>query len=357
MENSPVQPVRVSSPSRIHCGLFSVGAPDAAGKSTFGGMGIMVEAPRTVVSIEPAAQLAIETASTVGHDASAELCHTVHNVVRLWLARYGSHCEEFSQRGLNAARLLQVEDLPVRIMLEQVPPRHCGFGSGTQLALSVSAALFHGLNQPLAAPEEIAPVVGRGNRSAIGTHGFFSGGLLIDRGKQPDSGLAPLDFRIDFPEHWPILLVVNRNARGAHGADEKAAFRRLPPTPEADRRDSIRLVRDEVVPALTSLDYERFASAVFEFGYRSGMLFQSVQGGPYNGPEIENTIRLIRETGIHATGQSSWGPAVFAVTPDMESAGRLASQLRENVSASTEVIVTRADNSGVRINAKPEFPA
>ncbi|MEM7456176.1 MAG: hypothetical protein AAF456_17655 [Planctomycetota bacterium] len=54
------------------------------------------------------------------------------------------------------------------------------------------------------------------------------------------------------------------------------------------------------------------------------------------------------ESGVAATGQSSWGPTVFAVTRDEESAEELAVQLTSRGN-NTSAFVTTADNRGVRI--------
>ncbi|MEM7454817.1 MAG: hypothetical protein AAF456_10755, partial [Planctomycetota bacterium] len=255
MDVTEVQHVTVSAPSRIPCGLFSTSNDDGP---SFGGMGVMLRSPRTEISITPSSQFEVSRGSAIVNDqVFAELRSTITTIVDRWLQRYGSIVD---------IRDRQLDDFPVRVTVNSIPDRHYGFGSGTQIALSVAAALFGCAGQPLAAPEEIAPVVERGRRSAIGTYGFFTGGLLIDQGKVPGQSLAPLDFQIAFPEEWPIFIAYERTRRVVSGLKEKAAFERLEPTPDHEREHSISIVRDRIVPAITSRDYDRFAAGLYEFG-------------------------------------------------------------------------------------------
>jgi predicted sugar kinase len=49
-------------------------------------------------------------------------------------------------------------------------------------------------------------------------------------------------------------------------------------------------------------------------------VFAPVQGGTYAGPRVAALVEFIRAQGIAGVGQSSWGPAVFAVVADEERA-------------------------------------
>ena len=100
--------------------------------------------------------------------------------VVLSVAAHGLTAGPLAARALEFARALGT---PHRITVEEAPPEHSGFGTGTQLALAVGRAVS---SLPT---EEVARVTGRGRRSAIGTHGFATGGLLADGGRK--DGIAP----------------------------------------------------------------------------------------------------------------------------------------------------------------------
>jgi len=59
---------------------------------------------------------------------------------------------------------------------------------------------------------------------------------------------------------------------------------------------------------------------------------------------------FVRRQGVPGVGQSSWGPAVFAVTPDQDQAEELADRVRQNFRMGpAEVFVTRASNRGATL--------
>ena len=130
-------------------------------------------------------------------------------------------------------------------MHQQIPP-HAGLGSGTQLGLSVAAALsaWHGL--PNQTPQELALSVHRGLRSAVGTYGFVFGGLLVEQGKLPGEPISPLDCRIDLPEAWRFVLARPRSLVGLAGEDEAQAFDSLPEVPSAVTEELIVEARERV---------------------------------------------------------------------------------------------------------------
>ena len=159
----------------------------------------MVQGPRTTITAETSDQFSLvdQTADSIGSDREA----AARRAVEKWLSHFG----ELLPSPLCSATAL--EDLRLTISILQACPRHNGLGSGTQLAITVALALEHHFGLPSAKPDEMAIATGRAGRSAIGTFGCFEGGFLVDRGKTPTENVAPIDLRVDFPEHWPIALV------------------------------------------------------------------------------------------------------------------------------------------------------
>ena len=323
--------VTISTPSRLHFGLFSIG--DAVARK-FGGVGLMIDAPRVVVTAESSDCFSVESAS---QDASNSLRKSIQN----WF-------ETFRVLLATETDVKSLEKLPVKLTIESIPQRHSGLGSGTQMAFAAALALTRLLELPMPSAEELSIAVDRGKRSGIGSHGFFRGGLLVDRGKLPGESLAPLDFQTSFPESWRIVTAIPNLAKGLSGQLELDAFGQLPDSTESQRTEMIELVRKKIIPGVTQSNYELFADGVFEFGHRSGMMFEKIQNGPYNGSTLEDLVRQIREFGVPATGQSSWGPCVFSVTRNDEEAQSLVKFLQTDIDIDCQLKIAKADNVGAR---------
>ena len=107
------------------------------------------------------------------------------------------------------------------------------------------------------------------------------------------------------------------------------------------------------MPGVVLSDYDTFADGVYEFGLRSGMMFAGIQNGAYNGPQIESLVNQIRNFGVNAVGQSSWGPCVFAITRDDSDARQLADFLQSEHGDECEIEITKADNQGAKTLIHP----
>ena len=53
---------------------------------------------------------------------------------------------------------------------------------------------------------EIARRVGRGERSAVGVHGFDRGELVVEGGKRPGEDVSPVLARLELPTAWRVVL-------------------------------------------------------------------------------------------------------------------------------------------------------
>ena len=327
--------VRVSAPSRIHFGLFSIGKQT---DREFGGAGLMLKSPRTTIELEPASRFEIRTSGETT-DTNEALTSKATEFATRWY----QHVES----------LLPVEKrdaagLPhCRINVLERPPQHAGFGSGTQFGLSIICGLNTLFEIGNPSIQETILMAGRARRSAIGSYGFFKGGFLVERGRATSDPVSPLDFQDPFPD-WPVVVAVARNQSKVFGQAEAQAFQNLPATP-ADQRDSITdRVREYLIPALMKKDFDSFSEEITNLGIASGRLFESIQGGVYNGEEVSRTVTAMREFGIQGTGQSSWGPAVFGLTQDMDQATALAQFLGDKF-PQHELFISTADNRGANV--------
>ncbi len=168
--------VEVIAPSRLHFGMWSFGDPR---QRQFGGVGAMIDRPGVRLRISPHHEWTVS-----GPSADRAL--------------------EFAHRFLASAESSTLPGAKIEVL--QAPAEHVGLGSGTQLALAVAAGL-HALSDAAPLPAaELARRVGRAYRSAIGTHGFQRGGLLVEAGKLADDQVSPPAVPQFIPPDRPITF-------------------------------------------------------------------------------------------------------------------------------------------------------
>ena len=301
--NDPAASVTISAPSRLHFGLLSFGN---VRERQYGGIGVALSAPRW--------QLQFERAMAFQVDGPAPLLAEHAARIRAFAARWAEY------HGVS---------LRARLVLQRAVAAHVGLGAGTQLALVVARGLRLLYGMGLGTASELAQSVGRGLRSAIGSHAFVAGGLIVDPGKLPEEPLAPLERRICLPAEWTFVLLRLKQQRGLSGHHEQRAFNQLPPIPAETTRRLRALISERLIPAAERGDCQGFGSAVYDYGLLAGHCFSAVQGGPFASPQLAAWVQRLRELGITGVGQTSWGPTLFALTPDTIAAEALAGHLEE----------------------------
>ncbi len=328
--------IRVRAPSRLHFGLLSLPSTEfwanlhgqeVLPPRRFGSVGLMVETPGVQLATQPA-----EAWSAEGPLAERALAYARRFVQTL------------------APEVVR----PQHLILEAVAPEHIGLGTGTQLGLAVAQALAEAFGLPGLNAVDLAQRVGRGVRSALGIHGFAQGGFLVEAGKGETETPGPLVARLPFPEPWRVVLVLPPWGPGLHGAAEVEAFAHLRSRSIAPAvTDRLcRLVLLGMLPALLEGDLPAFGEALYDFNARVGETFAPVQAGTYASRAVADVVIFVRQQGVRGVGQSSWGPAVFAVTADGEQADDLVRRIRGHAGlAETEVFVTQACTRG----AMPEL--
>jgi beta-RFAP synthase len=243
-----------------------------------------------------------------------------------------SRAQEFAMRYMLAKPLSERQ--PFAVLVERCAPEHIGLGVGTQLGLAVAKGLAMAGGQRESSATELAKLIGRGERSAIGVHGFEHGGLLVEAGKREGETISPLIERVALPSDWRVVLLTPARSSCWYGERERRAFA----CAAAGQPDQLRWLAQEVIlPTAAQGDLRRFGEAVYEFNRLAGEPFTRVQGGIYASAEIEELIHSLRQYGIAAVGQSSWGPTVFAIVEDSDRALSLALRYRERV----RVVVSR----------------
>lgn len=323
--------VIVSTGARLHFGLLAH-APLA--RRQFGGVGLMVERPGFRLTAE------------VGDCESAADDYAGPEAWRQRVLDVVRRC-----RDISTTRADGTTTVPgVCWSLPETIDHHVGLGSGTQLALAVARAFAALQGDTTLDATELARRAGRGLRSALGIHGFYEGGLIVEGGKRSTQQVSPAVARVAWPADWSLLLVRPRNVRGLCGAAEIQAFANLPPMPETVSAQLCQLTVLELLPAILERDFEACSEALFQFGHLVGEYFAPAQGGVYSSPQMTSLVNYLRATGVRGVGQSSWGPTAFVVCPDQQSAERLRAELLAKEWEDCEILCTSAKNAGAKVD-------
>jgi beta-RFAP synthase len=313
--------VRVEAPARLHMGMLDASGD---GPRRFGGLGVAVRRPATVVEAEAA----------VEPGGSGEL--TVEGPESQRARRVAERCRAALGDGPGA-----------RVRVLEAIPAHVGLGSGTKLALAVTAALS-ALAGRSPDPAAMARTAGRGARSAVGLWTFALGGLVVEGGVRRDvAEPAPLLMRHAMPDEWRCVLAIPAAEPGLSGGAEEAAFAGLRPDPGRAAQIA-QVVLTEFLPALVERDLGEFGAALTRLQRLVGDSFASAQGGTFH-PRAGALVEALLSHGAAGAGQSSWGPAVYGVVGSEEQGRELARRLEADVGAGGRAEVVRFDNRGARV--------
>jgi len=306
---APPTSVRIVTGSRLHFGLLDTHPP-------FGGVGVMIHSPVTEVVVTP---------------WEAFICDSSDSPRVLEIAKRIAASQ--SCGALPACRL----DIVRR------PPAHCGLGTGTQLSLAVAEAITMMLGWRSDPQMITCQYAGRGQRSAVGSHGYFRGGLIYEEAQAAET-LNPIQLRLSLPEEWRVAIFRPAGTQETiSGRTEAEQFAKLPPVSSARGETLRRMITESIIPAAQASDFEHFSQAVSRYNHASGELFAEVQGGPYHGPQVAALVRWLLDRGITGVGQSSWGPGVFAWFKSQQDWESFQPQLPTGVNV---VSVTQVRNQG-----------
>lgn len=283
---------RVTAGARVHFGFSNL---SLANERLYGGLGVALSEPRTVVEAEPADRVE-------------------------------------APGGFREATRRAVESLGVggaQVRVEERIPRHVGLGSGTQNALATYAAVAaaHGRAVGVRA---VAPSLGRGGRSGVGVAAFESGGFVLDAGHptwqfttdRPADGewtVPPVAARHDLPDDWRLVLVEPAAPDGRSGDHEDESMRSIVERADPDVADRIAavLVR-RLLPAASGGDLATFGAAAAEVSRLNGTWYTGEQGGVFRPPVGSVVEHLADEPVVTGAGQSSWGPTAFGITRESD---------------------------------------
>jgi len=312
--------VKVAATARLHLGFLDMNG--GLGRK-FGGLGLALDAPATRLTLAPAAHNGVEGPEKA---RAAQLLEKAQAA----LAPQARHA----------------------LTIHEAIPAHSGFGSGTQLALAIAAALRRLEDLPQDAAADAA-LMSRGARSGLGAGLFVTGGLVVDGGRGAETQTPPVIARANFPEEWRVILISDPKAVGLHGADEREAFVALPPSSAAESGELCRLVLMQALPALSERALAPFGAAVARIQEIVGDYFAPKQGGRrFTSAKVEDAVGRLTRAGATGGGQTSWGPTGFVFVESDAAAQRIVSAVdREARADGLAISIHKGLNHGATIDA------
>jgi len=310
--------VKIRTPARLHLGLIDMNGD--LGRM-FGGLGVCIDRPNVILEAKQSENFSIEGKEVELTNSIAQRFFSIYH---------------------------QQPKITIKVV-ETIPP-HVGLGSGTQLTLAVAVALAK-LTGVRASISELAVAMGRAKRTSVGTTIFQSGGFVVDGGKnQKTNGFPPLIYRQPFPKEWRFVVVIPNVKEGLSNSQENHAFQELTKMHSDDVGQICRLTMLKLLPALAEKDIESFGDALTKIQVLTGNHFAQAQGGTYSSPVAEKCIDFMKKAGAYGVGQSSWGPALYAIVKQQQANQihtKIKAYLRKSVGG--EVFIAKANNKGATI--------
>ena len=311
--------VLVKTPARLHLGLIDMNGD--LGRM-FGGLGVAIDHPNVIVEAERSKNFAVTGQETELAIVLAQRFFSTYHV-----------------------------QPKVHLNVVEAIPSHVGLGSGTQLSLAVAVALARLFNVKASIPE-LATAMGRARRTCVGTAIFQSGGFVVDGGKnlKHSEMFPPLIYRQPFPTEWRFVVAVPNLKKGLANSEETVAFDKLTKMPAQDVAQICRLIMLKLLPAIAEKDIESFGDALTKIQILTGNHFAQAQGGTYSSPAAAECVEFMKQTGAYGMGQSSWGPALYAIVKK-EQAKQALSKVKVHLSQGVggQVFIAKANNKGARI--------
>jgi beta-ribofuranosylaminobenzene 5'-phosphate synthase len=146
------------------------------------------------------------------------------------------------------------------------------------------------------------------------------------------------------PANWRFVVAVPEG-KGTHGEEEERSMRRVVGENEAIAEDVRREFVARVLPGAAGGNLSSFGAGVEEIDRLNGEWYSDSgeQGGVYDEASAGVIERFKRTDEVAGAGQSSWGPAAYALTTE-ENADEVAASVEERTHVSSP------DNGGARLS-------
>lgn len=316
--------VVVKTPSRIHIGLIdmngSIGRKD-------GSIGLALEYEGVFVTAKKVIDDVVEI-----NGIDSKLYHNLKKKISNILPQ---------NKGVLISVILNIK-------------QHIGLGSGTQITLAILVAVnkLYNLKYPI---NKIIEISKRGGTSAIGSLAFKKGGFLIDCGhsnklKQNFNPSSYCDLkpskkllRLKFP-NWNIILAIPQGI-GLFDVNEQNFFNKYCPIQLSDVQKISHIVLMQLIPSVIEKDIENFGIAISKlqklgFKKRENDLFKK---------KNHYLFDVMKKSNIYGPGLSSFGPTMYGFCESKKQALEVQEFLVERFPIGSDIIITKANNNGAKI--------
>lgn len=296
-----------------------------------------IKSPRTVIEAEKNDSIEIELAADV-YDEKKGTKYEIEEI------------QKYARRILN-----EIDKPGAKISVYSHPPRHHGFGSTTQLSISLGLGICLAYEEKKD-PIQVMKILGK--TSAGGVHTLRNGGLVVAGGFAKPRGkfhlstgekftFPPLILRKNFPRDWRFVVGWPREASpGPSGKAEERVFEKLQSLdpPKDLIKEAHFLLNTQLIPAVAECNPLEFGEALTKIQTLVGEMYSPVQQDTFNPisePLINQLSACENSLGV---GQTSWGPAVYSFAANEDTARKIAKKTREEVDG--EINVVKPDNLG-----------
>ena len=297
--------VFVEAPARLHFGMLDLGG--SLGRR-FGGIGAAVPVPSVLVSARRAPALTVQAGAQLDlDDATSQQVGAAHDAARRVLSHYG------------------VTASAAHVTVHRTIPAHRGLGSGTQIALATARTIAEIYDLPRKPRRWRGPLAGHAARRSAPMRSPTADSSSKAAGVPATIQPAPLLAQsIPSPPLWRCVVAIpaapreserrRRDGRvraAAIAAEPGGGARRRPGAGRSSFPHSSRAISRALAP--------RSPRSSGSTG-----LVRAAQGGPFATGAPASLIASLAAAGATGVGQSSWGPAVYALAADAATGAALA---------------------------------
>lgn len=243
------------------------------------------------------------------------------------------------------------------IKIENTSPALVGFGSDPLIALSSAQVMAWVNEHNYEDNATLASHVGIGADDALAYWSFQKGGVLLVEMASEDGAMPKLlrRYHLEHRSHlaWAINFHFPPNPDGAPDSLEQDRYALVKAAADTMPSESGRIINDVLWPALENDNIEAFGSALMEL--REMNLRELGKSAEWESPNehAEKVMRIMRENGAVAAGESYTGITVFSLVRGSLLSQQIRTALMKHIGYFTgQFEHTITDNEGSRLTIK-----
>jgi beta-ribofuranosylaminobenzene 5'-phosphate synthase len=262
------------------------------------------------------------------------------------------------------SRLSAKQQFRISVNLRGNMKWHYGMGLHTQLRLSIGLAISLLQSIPIQ-HSSFSQKLSRGGTSGVGSLGFWHGGVIFDGGHEreleeeflpssaiADPKLAPLVYSRRSMTFVPVIA----QARGwnlVYGKLENELFSLLTPIPSEEANECAKIVYENLQSAVIDSNFDSFCESI-ESIQTVGFKQREINFRQENAKHFQ---QLMRASGLHGIGMSSWGPTWYGFANTIDNAAHAVRFLLKNSAVESAWIADFAPGAQIECSDGSTFSA